>query len=222
MLAQLPPPQKGSFPGPVPQERTGEPFRKPHFFALAWTKPPRIRSIPVKEARAPACEGRNDRAQNNRMYRKIVPAVLLLVLVACVAGTNPSYAARPETLDKPQLEQLIKDNKGKVILLNFFATWCPPCRMEIPGLVNAYKAHSKDLAIIGFSVDTGTLDKVEPFCKDMGITYPVYHAGRNIIMTFGFTSIPFNVFYDKKGKMVLSGAGLLDEGHINDILKQLR
>src|SRR5277367_6077030 len=64
--------------------------------------------------------------------------------------------------------------KGKVVILDFWATWCPPCRAEIPGLIDLQKAYGKQgLMVVGVSVDQGGTDVIKPFVEKFGMNYPV-------------------------------------------------
>ena len=73
-----------------------------------------------------------------------------------------------------ELNTLIESNKGKVVILDLWATWCPPCRKEIPGFINLYKKYKdKGLDIIGVAFDENGQEAVPAFMKAMGINYPV-------------------------------------------------
>ena len=75
--------------------------------------------------------------------------------------------------------------KGKVVVLDFWATWCPPCRTEIPGYVQLQKKYAADgLVIVGVSVDTDGPQVVKKFMKDFGINYPIVMADDEIQNTF--------------------------------------
>ena len=102
--------------------------------------------------------------------KRIALALLFCLLLPCAAraaGDSPL-----PSLDRAGLETLLQKNKGKVVLLNFFATWCPPCRMEIPELVRVRDAYPADqLLLVGLSVDDDSAPVV-PFIKKAGVNIP--------------------------------------------------
>lgn len=90
-------------------------------------------------------------------------------------------------------------SKGKVLLVNVFATWCPPCKIETPHLVELYKArHDSGLDIVMVSDEPE--NKVTVFAKQFGIPYPVIANGRSIIDQIpGFRGYPTTIIIDRKG-----------------------
>jgi thiol-disulfide isomerase/thioredoxin len=96
----------------------------------------------------------------------------------------------------------LKDMKGRVVLLNFWATWCPPCRKEMPDLEALYRRFGpQGLIILG--VDDEETDKVKPFVAQQGITYPVLlDPGRKVNTLFEIEGIPKSFVYDRDGKIV--------------------
>jgi peroxiredoxin len=96
----------------------------------------------------------------------------------------------------------LKDLKGKVVLLNFWATWCPPCRKEMPDLETLYlRFGPQGLVILG--IDDEEAEKVKPFIAQQGITYPVLlDPGRKANTLFGIEGIPKTFVYDRDGKVV--------------------
>jgi len=96
--------------------------------------------------------------------------------------------------------------RGKVVLVDFWATWCPPCREEVPNVVATYKKlHDKGFEIVGISLDQDK-DKLLAFTKDNGMTWPQYFDGQGwnntISKSFGINSIPAMWLVDKKGMLV--------------------
>jgi len=96
----------------------------------------------------------------------------------------------------------LKDLKGKVVLLNFWATWCPPCRKEMPDLEMLYRRFGAQGFII-LGIDDEEAETVKPFIAQQGITYPVLlDPGRKVNTLFQIEGIPKTFVYDRDGKIV--------------------
>ncbi len=93
--------------------------------------------------------------------------------------------------------------KGQVVLVNFWATWCPPCRAEMPGLERVYEdRHAAGFTILGVSTDEGSRDKVAAFLQQHGITYPVAMASYETVAGFGgVNDYPTSFLIDRRGKV---------------------
>lgn len=120
----------------------------------------------------------------------------------------------------------LSDYRGKIVIIDFWATWCPPCRKGIPDLVELKNEFKDDLEIIGISVDKitrGTQDQIVPFMKKMGINYPIVHGTMEVADSFGgIRSIPTTFVIDKEGKIVSQYIGLAPKkNYVNDIKKIL-
>jgi cytochrome c biogenesis protein CcmG/thiol:disulfide interchange protein DsbE len=141
------------------------------------------------------------------------------------AAQKSSSVAPDFSLPTPDGKTLkLSSYKGKAVIIDFWATWCPPCRKGIPDLIELKKKYgSKGLEIIGVSVDQDTKPDVVPFIKDKGINYPVVYADNSIVMNYGgIRAIPTSFVIDKQGKIVASYEGLMPiqtyENHIKKIL----
>lgn len=92
--------------------------------------------------------------------------------------------------------------KGKVVILDFWATWCGPCREAIPHLIALQKDYQdQGLIIIGMNVDKGELDVVRRFVKSLEIPYPIIPAPEELVRSYGVTALPTSVLIDKEGKI---------------------
>lgn len=150
--------------------------------------------------------------------KKIIFAFVLLFF--CV---NMAFAqnASLKIINQNQLTNLINENRGKVILLNFFATWCPPCKVEIPELAAIREKYSNaQLLVIGLAVDEDT-EEVLPFIEKNGVNYPVYKADKSITVHFGIESVPHNSFFAKDGQMIISEPGMAESEILQQVIDDL-
>lgn len=150
-----------------------------------------------------------------RTIFRTAAVILFLLPLACSSGEGQFPRQAPD-LSLPDLDGRtvrLADFKGRAVLLNFFATWCPPCRDEIPDLIEIQKEYEESgLTVIGISLDQNGIEAVREFRREYGINYPVLFAGddpmRVINKMGGFRGIPTTFFIDRQGMMVkkISGA----------------
>ena len=101
--------------------------------------------------------------------------------------------------------------RGKVVLLNFWATWCGPCRMEVPDLVELQNKYKDRLQVIGLVVDDADEDAVKAFAKKYGVNYPVALATNELRIQFGgIPALPTSFLIDAQGRVVQKHIGLRD------------
>src|SRR5277367_3377858 len=99
--------------------------------------------------------------------------------------------------------------KGKVVFINFWATWCPPCRAEIPILIDLENRYKDRLQIVGVSVDDGDPADVKQFAKEAGINYPIVMADRTIVKEYGgVPALPTLFVVNADGNVVQKHEGL--------------
>jgi len=96
----------------------------------------------------------------------------------------------------------LKDLRGKVVLVNFWATWCPPCRKETPDLESLYKRF-KGQGFVVLGISDQAESKVQPFARKFGVTYPLLlDPGRKVNNLYSVVGIPVSFVYNRQGKLV--------------------
>jgi thiol-disulfide isomerase/thioredoxin len=115
--------------------------------------------------------------------------------------------------------------KGKVVVLDFWATWCGPCIMEIPTLVKMYDDYrSKGLELLGLSVevnDNRPKEFFDQFISAHKINYPIGLANMDTLKNYGISPIPATFFIDKSGRIALSFVGVRPEGDFIGAVEKL-
>ena len=115
------------------------------------------------------------------------------------------------------------DFAGKVVLVNFWATWCPPCRKEIPFLISLQdKYKDKGFSVIGISLDDGGSRAVSQFLDKLGVNYPVFIGDAKISRAFGgVMGIPVSFLVDREGNLIKRLDGYISEKVLDRELAQL-
>ena len=117
----------------------------------------------------------------------------------------------------------LADQRGKVVLVNFWASWCPPCREEAPALERAWQAN-KDKGVVLVGVDVWDTDTdARSFLRDFGITYPTGpDPNGEIAIDYGLTGVPETWFIDREGKLVRRWTGALTDQQISAFIEEAK
>lgn len=117
----------------------------------------------------------------------------------------------------------LTDYKGKIVILDFWATWCPPCRKGIPDLISIQKKYKKNVVVIGVSLDGDkTIKDVPKFIKDYKINYPIVYGDDKVVADYGgIRSIPTSFMIDKKGNVADMQVGLVEKEIFINKIKEL-
>jgi peroxiredoxin len=144
----------------------------------------------------------------------------LLILLLVFSSSN--YAADFSLQDIQGKTHRLTDYRGKWVLVNFWATWCPPCLKEIPELVSLHNAHhDKDLLVIGVAMDSGSNSEVAGFAKAHGISYPVVMGDRNIASQFGEIEVlPVSYLFNPKGEQADYQAGEVTRASVEAYIRK--
>lgn len=137
------------------------------------------------------------------------------------ASPTPSPAWELKGVDGKTVKST--DFAGMVVILDFWATWCGPCRMEIPGFIELQKEYAKDgLAVVGVSLDQEGATVLKPFIEQMGINYPIVIGDENIVNAFGgVQSIPTTFIIDRSGQIVGKHVGYTAKAEFESEIKPL-
>ncbi len=141
------------------------------------------------------------------------------------AVTNKTYPIAPnfELEGSDGKTVRLSDFKGKVVILDFWATWCGPCRAEIPSYVDLYeKYNKKGLEIIGVSLDRDGWTPVKPFMESYKINYPIVMGNMQVVQAYGgINSIPTTFIINRKGEVVERKIGARPVEYFEQILANL-
>ncbi len=137
-----------------------------------------------------------------------------------------SNAVRLEQIELPDLNgniQLPAQWQGKLLLVNFWATWCPPCREEIPIFLSLRKKHLDDgFEVVGISIDS--VQKVKEFRDSLGIDYPLLDGEKNgvsLMVTLGnrLGALPYSILFDRNGKAIHFKSGEFSRQELEKLIE---
>lgn len=155
----------------------------------------------------------------------LIVSLLLILTTANSCGKGRTLVMAPdfEAMDISNKQNVsLKNYKGKVTLLNFWATWCPPCRAEIPDLIQLYEIYKKDFVIIGVSLDREGVEVVKSFYNSFKMSYPVIMGTPEIVKSYGgISAIPTSFLINKKGEIVQTIIGYRSKDQYESYIKPL-
>jgi thiol-disulfide isomerase/thioredoxin len=116
----------------------------------------------------------------------------------------------------------LADFRGKAVLLNFWATWCPPCKVEIPWFIELQNQYGpQGLAVIGVAMDDAGRDKIEKFGNEMRINYIVLQGTETVANAYGgVESLPTTFYIDREGRIVSRVLGLRSHSDVEANVKR--
>ena len=116
----------------------------------------------------------------------------------------------------------LSDYHGKAVLLNFWATWCQPCKIEMPWFEDLQKQYGpQGLQVVGIAMDDASKEDIAKFVKQMGVNYPILLGKESVGDAYGGVQfLPSTFFIDREGKIVDHIFGLKSRSEIEDEIKQ--
>jgi cytochrome c biogenesis protein CcmG/thiol:disulfide interchange protein DsbE len=111
----------------------------------------------------------------------------------------------------------LSEQRGKVVLVNFWATWCPPCRVETPALVRLHRKYAnRGFTVAGVTMDEEPQRAVPDFLKQYGIVYPILTPTAQLSLIDRVESLPTSILIDKSGHIARTYIGLVTESGLSD------
>lgn len=143
-------------------------------------------------------------------------AIALLALTIGLSGPLSAFTFT----DSKGKTQALKAYKGKWVLVNFWATWCPPCLEEIPALISLHDARKdKDFVVLGVAMDYQNPKQVLQFADSMFITYPIVLGTPKLAAQVGpVRGLPTTYLYNPEGKLVAHNVGPLTRAEIESFI----
>lgn len=161
----------------------------------------------------------------NTLIRSLFAATLIALLPVALpaAGSMTGQAAPALTFkDLAGQEVSLAALKGKVVVVDFWATWCGPCRVEIPGYIEMQKKYGKDgFVIVGVSLDQKGPKHVQKFVEANGMNYTVVMGDNDAVDAFGgFNSIPTTFLISREGRILHQKSGAWEHAAYEDLVKK--
>lgn len=151
--------------------------------------------------------------------KNIISLIMAFILcVTCVAQAADGFVLE----DMSGKEHLLSQYKGKWVVVNYWATWCPPCLEEIPDLVALYDSRkNKDVMVLGVVFDYEKVAEVEAFVDDMLMSYPIVLGNKKVAKQIGSAAaLPTTFIYNPSGKLVKTKRGLITKQYIESYMSQ--
>lgn len=146
-------------------------------------------------------------------YRPVISKIQQGILLTGIIQPNTKEPHSDNVMeayfiDENDMPVSLSDLRGQVVFLNIWATWCPPCRAEMPGIQNLYEEVDKEHVVFVMLSSDREFAKAVQFKKDNGFTFPIYRLAQNLPVELNTSSIPATFVFDKEGAIQMSHEGM--------------
>lgn len=177
------------------------------------------------QSRTKARQQQKKAAAQRQTFTYLAGGIVVIALLAVVylisgggsAVTGQDFSA--STLDGQPVQ--LSDYRGQVVMLNFWATWCPPCRAEMPSIQSAYERHQDDGFVV-LAVNNGeTAAQIGPFAQSLGLAFPVVlDTSQRIQMQYDITGYPTSIFLSRSGEVFARHSGMISASQLETYIAQ--
>lgn len=169
------------------------------------------------------CQSKNDQQSAQ------VPAVAGSAPDTGAAAAGHTASRSPNAMPDFVLQDLtgrevhLSDYAGKAVLINFWATWCPPCKAELPDLVEIQRTHGGDrFTVIGVSLDQTGVEGVQQFVNEKGLNFPILMGNEDVVIQYGnFRGIPTSFLLNANHELARKYSGLVTRQMVESDLSHL-
>ena len=148
------------------------------------------------------------------------PSFYLLALGLMLSMASTVLAADFSVTDTTGKVHKLSLYKGKWVLVNFWATWCPPCLEEIPDLVNLHENRKNNLVVLGVAMSYQDPNQVKDFADSMLVSYPIILGNRKVAAQFGpVDGLPTTYLYNPQGKLVAHQVGSVTREEVESFIR---
>jgi peroxiredoxin len=159
----------------------------------------------------------------------LLAAFLIFTLISRFAprstAVSPDHRQALSDFAMPDLDGKtwnLDDHRGKIVIVNFWATWCPPCRHETPDLVAVANRYAdKGVDAVGVSLDKGDPEDIRKFASEQKIPYPVVRPQADTPFVSGIRSIPVTLLIDRQGRIARTYNGMVSKDELTADLDRL-
>jgi thiol-disulfide isomerase/thioredoxin len=164
--------------------------------------------------------------------KRSVVFVLFIVVAITALLLSGKYMSRPrgsalapdftlKVLDGQGETMQLSSLRGKAVLVNLWATWCEPCKVEMPWLVQLQKKYGpQGFQILGVAQDDSDEKTIVDFAHKMGLNYPILQGNNKMNELYPSEGLPLSVYVDRSGKVVYRAVGLVDESVMEEAIKK--